>query len=268
MDLEASTAEEGKISESANSVEVPSVSFPKSSVGPRLQALPPDLKKVSAGSISLNASEASPLNSTLSVPPVLASPANASEDIILESRRILASLATLSEPERNEATAKIEALEPVEAKTIVVEKEFFAKRGTGNLGLARRALVRWLGESAESDIPLVDLPKFLLKSPEIQGAAVIDQEGLILALETKLKLNYKVLANLTLRLFSQNRFAAEELETSFQDQVVIGFEKVVLQISYHRGFYLIALFEQLPTSKLLQRLRKVVKALARVEAGG
>lgn len=267
MDLEASTAEEGKISESANSVEVSSVSFPKSSVGPRLQALPPDLKKVSAGSISLNASEASSVNPT-SAPPVLASPANGSEDIILESRRILASLATLSEPERNEATAKIEALEPVEAKTIVVEKEFFAKRGTGNLGLARRALVRWLGESAESDIPLVDLPKFLLKSPEIQGAAVIDQEGLILALETKLKLNYKVLANLTLRLFSQNRFAAEELETSFQDQVVIGFKKVVLQISYHRGFYLIALFEQLPTSKLLQRLRKVVKALARVEAGG
>ena len=31
MDLEASTAEEGKISESANSVEAPSVSFPKSS---------------------------------------------------------------------------------------------------------------------------------------------------------------------------------------------------------------------------------------------
>ena len=269
MDLEASeSAEERKASDPASS-ETKSSSENVSKSLPRLQALPPELKKVSAGSISLTPAEPPPVN-TQTIPTV--SPSNSSEEMVSESRRILASLATFQEIEKTEdlksVNEKISKKSERDEKSFIVQEEPSLKRSLGDLEQARHALVRWLGGGSEVDIPLVELPKFLLKYSEIQGVAVIDQEGLILALESKLKVNYKVLANLTLRLFSQSRFAAEELEAEFQDQIVIGFKQVVLQISYHRGFYLIALFEQLPSSKILRRLRKVVKALARVEAGG
>ena len=240
----------------------------QSPLGFRLRPLPSDLKKVSAGSISLSPTELAQAGSN-SQPSVF--PGDSSEDLISESRRILASLVASQEPEKEE----IKSPETKFVETIPTSLEPTFKpeipasvRKRGNLEQARRALAWWLGSSREIEVSLGNLPKLLMKQPEIQGVAIIDQEGLILALESKMPFNYKVLANLVLRLFKQTHFAAEELEASFQDQVVIGFERMILQISYNKGFYLVAMGQALFSSKLLRRLRKVTKALARVEAGG
>ncbi|MEZ5405327.1 MAG: hypothetical protein R3F23_03875 [Verrucomicrobiia bacterium] len=132
---------------------------------------------------------------------------------------------------------------------------------------AYRALARWLGNPTEVEVALVNLPNILLKNSEIQGAAIIDQEGLILGLGTSLEINRKVLANLVLKLFAQCRFAAEELDLIFRDQTVVSLGALTLQISHCQAFYLITLHQHLPSEKLLHRLRKTIRALARVEMG-
>lgn len=245
---------------------------------PRLKSLPSGLKKVSAGSISLSAHEAVSHSSQTSPAP---SSFTQSEEIASESQRILASLASFTESETS--TEAVEEKPKVEEKTtaqtfishqtptIIPESFSLASHETISFEVRRqrayKALSCWVGEPAAQEISLVSLPKILLSNNEIQAAAIIDQEGLILGLETALEINRKVMANLMLRLFSQCQFAAEELDLTFRNQTLVHLGELTVQISQCHGFYLITFHRALPSMKLLHRLRKIVRALARVEMG-
>ncbi|MBX7158107.1 MAG: hypothetical protein K1X66_06955 [Verrucomicrobiae bacterium] len=252
-----------------------------SEVTPRLKALPSGLKKVSAGSISLSSNENNA--SQTSSLPVEVSPAS-SEDMVSESQRILASLASLTEsepvakPEEKKQESIVEqstshAQTFISSLPSVVISESFSSVSQDISTVAERrqrayrALSRWLNNPTEIEVDLVNLPKILLKNSEIHGAAIIDQEGLILGLETSIEINRKVLANLVLKLFYQCRFAAEELDLVFRDQTIVSLGELTLQISHWQAFYLITFHQHLPSEKLLHRLRKTVRALARVEMG-
>jgi predicted regulator of Ras-like GTPase activity (Roadblock/LC7/MglB family) len=246
---------------------------------PRLKSLPSGLKKVSAGSISLSAHEVASHSSQISPPS--ANPAQ-SEEIAAESQRILASLASFAESETSaevvEEKPKLEeekstAQTFISPQTPTIISESFSSVSHETIPVearrqrAYKALSRWVGEPAAQEISLVSLPKILLSNNEIQAATIIDQEGLILGLETALEINRKVMANLMLRLFSQCQFAAEELDLTFRNQTVVHLGELTVQISFCQGFYLITFHRSLPSIKLLHRLRKIVRALARVEMG-
>ncbi len=132
--------------------------------------------------------------------------------------------------------------------------------------LAAGALARWLGVGPGRDILIREIPGILTRLPGVSGAIISDREALTVARQLPPGIPEEAISSSASLLYKRLRHAAAELGGGFTNQTLVGLGQWTLVITCEPPFFLTTVHAtHVVPERLARRMRKVAKALARLE---
>lgn len=133
--------------------------------------------------------------------------------------------------------------------------------------LAAGALARWLGVGPGHDILIREIPGILTQLPGVSGAIISDSEALTVARQLPPGIPEEAISSSASLLYKRLRHAANELGGGFTNQTLVGLGQWTLVITCEPPFFLTTVHAtHVVPERLAMRMRKVARALARLEA--
>lgn len=133
--------------------------------------------------------------------------------------------------------------------------------------MATRALARWLGVGSERDVFIREIPEILTQLPGVAGAIISDNEALTVARQLPAGIPEEAISSSASLLYKRLRHAANELGGGFTNQTLVGLGQWTLVITFEAPFFLTTVHPSLfVPPRLTRRMRKIARALARLEA--
>lgn len=132
---------------------------------------------------------------------------------------------------------------------------------------AAKGLARWLGVGPGRDILIREIPAILTRLPGVSGAIISDSEALTVARQLPAGIPEEAISSSASLLYKRLRHAAGELGGGFTNQTLVGLGQWTLVITCEPPFFLTTVHSSHVVSpRLARRMRKVARALARLEA--
>jgi len=132
---------------------------------------------------------------------------------------------------------------------------------------AAKGLARWLGVGPGRDILIREIPAILTRLPGVSGAIISDSEALTVARQLPAGIPEEAISSSASLLYKRLRHAAGELGGGFKNQTLVGLGQWTLVITCEPPFFLTTVHtSHVVSPRLARRMRKVARALARLEA--